>query len=146
MDSEEVFSYTQGMKQPVAKRFNEGKARLDLVEPSFELALGKVLGFGAEKYGEFNWRNSCNTADHEAFVRGCIASLKRHTNKLQSGEFIDDESGVAHAAHIAANAMFIQYYGENYEPRKSVIDPANAGFTSRGGNGERTSRSVGTVS
>lgn len=52
-------------------RFNDGKNRLDLVPTSLIEEVGKVLTFGASKYGDNNWRSPMSWSK-------CIASLKRH--------------------------------------------------------------------
>jgi len=93
-----------------ARRFNGGKTRFDLVDPEFEEGVARVLTFGADKYGEDNWKTSYNTEHHEEFVSGCYASLRRHLHSIRNGEWLDSESGLPHIDHVSCNAMFIRYY------------------------------------
>jgi hypothetical protein len=37
-------------------KFDQGKARLALVPPSLEIAVGEILTLGAEKYAPNNWK------------------------------------------------------------------------------------------
>lgn len=96
--------------EEVAKRYNEGKAKFSLIDPSFEEGVARVLTFGAEKYGEENWKRSAGTENHDSFVRGCYDSMRRHLNALGHGENTDGESGLPHLDHVACNVMFIRYY------------------------------------
>jgi len=93
-----------------AQRLNAGKPRLDLIESAYLNGTGRVLGFGAEKYGEGNWKLSCNTSSHDKFVNGCYASMMRHLLAAKDGEVLDPESGLPHMYHVSCNAMFIDYY------------------------------------
>ena len=101
-----------------ATRHNQGKSRVDLIVPQTIRDLGFVMGFGAQKYDDNNWKLSCNTDDHDAFVRGCHASAMRHLLQIADGEYMDQESGLPHTAHVAANAMFIQYYYDHDQRRQ----------------------------
>ncbi len=96
-----------------ATRYNNGKPRLSLIDPYFTEELGGVLTMGAIKYDDYNWQKSLNTDDHDNFRNGCVDSLERHVAKMKKGELVDDESGLTHMAHVAANAMFIDYYDRN---------------------------------
>ena len=60
-----------------------------------------VMAHGADKYGEYNWRNRD--------VRYSIycESIDRHCMALAAGEDIDLDSGLPHAAHIMACASII---------------------------------------
>jgi len=95
-------------------RYNQGKTRLDLVEPGFIEGLGKVMTYGANKYtvvvdgkeisGADNWRKGLPFKD-------VLASAKRHLTAIESYEDYDEESGLMHIHHIAANLMML---GEFY--------------------------------
>ena len=78
-------------------KFDEGKPRLDLIPPLAEWELGRVLAFGAQKYGERNWSG----VGKDRY----LAAAKRHINKLLRGEMIDEESGLHHAAHATCSLM-----------------------------------------
>lgn len=99
--------------QEMAKRFDEGKSRVDLIEPKFILGTGNVLDMGSHKYGPNNWKKSLNTDKHDEFVQGCRASLLRHALAAADGPSWDSESNLSHMYHVACNAMFIDYYQRN---------------------------------
>lgn len=87
----------------LAKRYNKGKLRYDLIPPSVLKALAEVFTYGAEKYGEHNWENGLSWTS-------VLASCQRHIESLRDGEDID-ESGCLHAANAMANLAFIiEYY------------------------------------
>jgi hypothetical protein len=88
----------------VGAKFDHGKNRLDLITPEFEWEMGNVLTHGAELYGENSWQGVPDA------VRRYTAALKRHTNRMTRGEIIDPSTGLYHAAQIAVNAMFLQYF------------------------------------
>jgi hypothetical protein len=94
-----------------------GKPRVDLIYPKAILDEGAVMEFGATKYGDWNWAQSVNTDEHEAFVRRCEAALMRHMLAHQSGEYLDPESGLPHMSHVRCNAAFIQYYRDHKRGR-----------------------------
>ena len=85
-------------------RYNEGKNRLDLVPTSLVEEVGKVLTFGANKYGDNNWRSSMKWSK-------CIASLERHLVAFKNGIDFDEESGLLHLSHLGCNVAFLlEYY------------------------------------
>ena len=88
-------------------RFNEGKARFDLVHPWAHEQMVNVLTAGAKKYAERNWERGMAWSK-------VIASLKRHLNAIEKGEDYDPETGELHAAHIACNAHFLTAYYKIY--------------------------------
>ena len=67
----------------------------------------KVLMFGARKYEADNWKEVS-----DGYKRYCKA-IARHFSDLMKGEEFDVESGLHHAAHIAANALFMLYFLNN---------------------------------
>lgn len=103
-----------------ASRDNAAKARVDLIESSLLIGVGRVMGFGAEKYSEGNWKLSCNTSSHDKFVNGCYASMMRHILAAKDGEECDPESGMPHMYHVVCNAMFIDYY--NFYKGEYVVE------------------------
>lgn len=82
-----------------ANRYNEGKARWDLI-PMYALdEIAKVYEYGTKKYDDHNWRKGLE------WNKGCAASLLRHLSAWQDGEDYDPESGLPHDVHIAWNAI-----------------------------------------
>lgn len=90
-------------KKKMAKRYNEGKPRYDLIPALAQEELAKVLTVGAEKYGIDNWRKGMSW-------NKVLASLERHLYAFKRGEDRDLETGILHSAHIQANAAFLTEY------------------------------------
>ncbi len=90
-----------------AKRYNEGKNRMDLVPPILTEEVGKVMTFGAQKYDPYNWAKGMKWSK-------CIASLKRHLTAFERGEDFDPETGIYHLAHIGCNITFLLDYYKNH--------------------------------
>lgn len=87
----------------VAKRYDAGKLRFDLLPPDGMEALARVYGMGAEKYGADNWAQGMD-------YRKCFASMMRHSWAWMRGENYDEESGEHHMVHAAWNALTIAIY------------------------------------
>lgn len=84
---------------------SEGKPLVGDADPLFWLAMGDVLAQAVAKYpndpdGKPNWWKGGG-------YRGFIASIDRHAKALASGENLDKESGLPHAAHIGVDSMFL---------------------------------------
>ena len=97
-------------------RFNEGKLRLDLVPHQLKEGAAEVFTFGAKKYGDRNWEKGNP-------ISVPIGSFERHWNAFVKGEDFDQESGLEHLKHCAANIAMIMSTMENYpmyddRPRK----------------------------
>lgn len=90
-----------------AVKHDKGKARAGLVPSVPLMKVAEVLTFGANKYGDHNWRGGFN------WSRLYDAAL-RHILAHQNGEDVDPESGLSHLAHAACNLMFLLEF-EHYE-------------------------------
>lgn len=86
------------MNEELGMRFNEGKLRFDLIPPEWDKVLAGILTFGAKKYAERNWENGLSYTK-------TVASLRRHLNSFEEGEWTDPESGHPHLGHVAWNAL-----------------------------------------
>jgi hypothetical protein len=93
--------------------FDSGKARLDQLPPKAIEMVGRVFGYGAKKYGEWNWAQYADDWSDQQLV----GSLLRHIFAYQRGENIDPESGHTHLAHAAANAMMLLELVANHKGR-----------------------------
>ena len=94
------------MTEPTgAKRLNEGKPRIDLVEPLLIIEIAKVMTIGAEKYGDRNWEKGFKWST-------VYASLQRHILAWYSGEDTDQESGLSHLSHAACNIMMLIHHNK----------------------------------
>ena len=91
------------------KKNDKGKLeRPELIDPDFLLGLSKVLAQGAAKYSDNNWKEVND-------INRYIGALQRHALNSQRGDKIDEDSGLSHMLHVAANAMFIYWYEQNHE-------------------------------
>lgn len=98
--------------KPLAFRYNENKPRFDLIEYDLLEPMAIVLGFGAQKYDVWNWKQGLHASTN-------IASLMRHLAALQSGEEYDKESGIHHIGHMMCNLLFL---ADTYKNHRSLID------------------------
>jgi len=85
----------------IGTKYDQGKPILGAVPPHAELAVGRVLTFGSNKYARGNWDK---VEDHEN--RYMDAAL-RHLNAHRRGELTDSESGESHLAHAACCILFM---------------------------------------
>lgn len=88
-------------------KFDNGKPRMGLIPRSALEAEATVLGFGAEKYGIYNWRSGMD------WMRLVDAAL-RHIYAFADGETYDPESGEHHLAHARCCLGFLIEYGNIY--------------------------------
>ncbi|MBX3452790.1 MAG: hypothetical protein KF777_24855 [Planctomycetaceae bacterium] len=94
-DLPRIFNLDGAAENP-KDRVGAGKPPLHLIPPAAEILEAVVMGLGARKYGEFNWR----TSKIRATVY--IAAAKRHLAQWLDGQDDDPESGVSHLAHARA--------------------------------------------
>jgi hypothetical protein len=80
-------------------KHDEGKPRLDLLSTSWLEGVGKVLEFGAKKYGPNNWRKGIHTSR-------LIAAALRHIVAYNRGENLDKETNLSHLYHASCCLMF----------------------------------------
>lgn len=83
-----------------ADRYNSGKPKYSLLDLQSLEPCVRVLEFGAKKYARDNWKKGLNLTE-------ILDSLMRHVGALQSGEWLDPESGLPHIGHIQCNALFL---------------------------------------
>lgn len=81
-------------------KYDGDKPRYDLLDPYALEILAKVLGFGAEKYAEHNWRKGLQLT---RLIRAGIG----HLLAVLRGEDNDPETGLPHAGHAMCCCMFI---------------------------------------
>ncbi len=84
-------------------KHDQDKPRMDLIAPEMQIALGEILGFGAQKYSCRNWE--------EGMKWGRVfASLMRHMWAWWGKAESDPETGKSHLWHAAACIMFLIAY------------------------------------
>lgn len=85
----------------VGQKFDQGKPMMGAIPPRAELAVARVLTFGAKKYSRGNWAHV-----DDADTRYMDAAL-RHINAHRRGEHVDSETGESHLAHAICCLMFM---------------------------------------
>ena len=83
------------------KKHDMDKRRMDLVDYHLLDDLADVLTFGANKYGDNNWKK----VETERYK----AALVRHISSYMQGKEVDEESGLHHLSHAACNIMFLKW-------------------------------------
>lgn len=94
-----------------AIRHNEGKPRWSLVDFESLEPLVRVLEFGENKYGAFNWKKGLDKKE-------ILESAMRHLIKLMSDIPLDEETKLKHEGHIMSNMMFYSYFNLKEEKDK----------------------------
>ncbi|WP_175869585.1 dATP/dGTP diphosphohydrolase domain-containing protein [Bartonella gabonensis] len=83
-----------------AHKYDDSKPRLDLIPPFALFEIGRVLDFGANKYGANNWRKGMDWSRfHGAALRHLLAWF--------GGENKDAESDLSHLAHAVCCLLFL---------------------------------------
>jgi len=77
-------------------KISRTKPPLHLIPPTATVEESVVMGLGAEKYGEFNWRQ------HSVAASVYTGAAYRHLASWYDGQTIDPESGANHLAHARA--------------------------------------------
>ena len=90
----------------LAKKYDQDKPRLDLIDTTFLYGLGDVLTFGANKYDAHNWRKGLP-------LSRLTAACMRHIGKFNDNETFDEESGLNHLYHAAACLMMASWVLKN---------------------------------
>lgn len=86
--------------QPEGTKYDENKPPMSLLDADFLEGVAKVLGFGAQKYSEHNWRNGIKYSR-------LISAAYRHLGAINRGENIDSESLLPHVYHLGCCVMFL---------------------------------------
>lgn len=102
------------MKKNVGRKFDGGKLRFDLVPASALELIVAAITYGADKYGDSNWRMV------ESGRARYFAALMRHAWAYARGEACDPETSLPHLAHAGACILFLlsPLHGDQPTPRK----------------------------
>lgn len=87
-------------------KFDNDKPKIHLVPPEAIIEAAKVFGFGAEKYGENNWRDDGGSTGYGR----TYSSIQRHLNTFWQGEDIDPESGKSHLVHALTQLIILRIH------------------------------------
>ena len=87
------------------RKHDGDKPDMSLLWPDFLEAVSHVLAGGERDYGYLDWQKLA--------MSRIIAAGMRHLNAINNGEDFDGKTGMPHAAHLGANAMFLQWFAKN---------------------------------
>lgn len=91
--------------EETATKYDEGKPMFDLIDPTWEEEVAKVLTFGASKYAPDNWKGLDPKRIRNA--------AQRHMNAYRRGEMLDEETGLPHLAHASCCLMMLHWHEAN---------------------------------
>ena len=94
-------------------KLDDGKIEYHLIEPEVLEQLALVLMFGADKYGEGNWKKL------ENIKRRYHNALTRHMEAIRKGELYDPESKLFHTSHAMACVHFLSWVDVQEEKLKN---------------------------
>ena len=83
-----------------AVKYDDGKPRMDLLDPYAIEQLACVLGYGARKYEAWNWAKGLRYSR-------LLAAALRHLFAFAKGQDTDEESGLPHLAHCMCCLMML---------------------------------------
>lgn len=92
--------------EKMGKKFDQGKAPMDLLPYESLYEVARVLGFGEKKYDAGNWANGIE-------MRRLLSAAYRHMGQYNSGQDVDEESEISHLAHAACNLLFAIWMEKN---------------------------------
>ena len=87
--------------QDPKKDAGDQKNPMHLIPYEASAVVARALKSGADKYGEFNWR------ENHVKMSTYIAAIRRHVGEWQEGRDADPETGEHPLAHVAASCLII---------------------------------------
>lgn len=88
-------------------KYDDGKLRYDLIPPEVLEELAKIYTFGANKYGDDNWKSLSNPDSR------FYAALIRHIQEFRKGIMFDEESTFHHLSHALWNISALLWISLN---------------------------------
>lgn len=82
------------------------KPPMDLLPYDSLEEIAKVLGFGKDKYGAYNWKEGISYSR-------LIAAAMRHLGQFNNGVDLDEEAKTLHTANAACNLLFLIWMQKN---------------------------------
>lgn len=93
------------------RKYDDGKPDWSLIPLTTVEDVVKVLTFGAKKYERDNWQGISSDR--------YLAAAMRHITAYQSGEKLDEESGLPHLAHAQCCLLFMAWKDTNQQGTSS---------------------------
>lgn len=109
------------LKQEPGHRYDADKSRVELIHPTFILALGEHYAVGAKKYADRNWEKGMSWSR-------CIASALRHLLKFAMGQEYEieviegKEYKMSHIIAVAWNCAALHYYMEHHRDKDDRVN------------------------
>ena len=106
-------------------KYDSAKPKMNLLPPKALIEVGKVLTFGAEKYGAENWK------ELEDLQNRYTAGALRHIFAHMDGEKFDPETNLSHLAHAMCCLLFkleieLEERTEKERPRETDVSEHQA--------------------
>lgn len=106
------------------KKNDMGKLEWEMMPEEALEEVMKVLQFGANKYGKWNWLDNANEAEYTRIMN----AIERHFKKFKKGQDLDEESSLPELAHVITNCLFLLQYqcldvGVDNRRKNKIIDP-----------------------
>lgn len=95
-------------------KHDQGKLLMSLIPYEAVFGLAEVMTFGANKYTPNGWKT---VPDAERRYKD---ALLRHFYAHESGEELDQESGLSHLKHALTNIAFLVYLEEEKNKDKDI--------------------------
>ena len=100
-------------------KYDQGKFPLHLIPPEVLEEVSTVFGFGAEKYGQNNWRYDGENTEWSR----TYSSIQRHLNSFWQGEDLDPESQNRHLAHACTQLMILMIHTAEHPEQDDRYKP-----------------------
>jgi hypothetical protein len=94
--------------KPASVKYDSAKPAVEYIPMEALFAMGEAYGYGAKKYGGFNFMVS------GIEVTRCLAAATRHIYQFLAGQDNDDESGKSHLGHAMAAIGMAVYMIHNH--------------------------------
>lgn len=97
--------------KPAGLKYDAGKPLMSLIPYGPIAWMARAMEQGLYKYLRGNWQQLTGEANRHRIED----ALLRHAMKLASGEWLDPESKLPHAAHIMCNAAFLLWHRDEID-------------------------------
>jgi hypothetical protein len=111
-------------------KYDDGKAPMHLLPPRALRVVAQTLGYGAEKYDDYNWVK-CD--DPRRFVAAALRHISHQMELWQEGADgfdleLDDESLLPSLAHAAASVLLATELMLRKKEEKEASGPSDVAY------------------